>query len=174
MRTALYFCLAGLGGLGACVKGNPDKPDAGVVEYHGGTIAAPGCGYMVVTREGAEAPEIAPAEVGPDPTPRQVRLGLASDPRTSMVISWRTNDEVSKATTVKWGEGAALDHTITGITFSYLGAISGRGTIIRMHETHLCGLKADTQYSYQVGSIDGQGHETFSPTYSFRTAPDVK
>ena len=36
-----------------------------------------------------------------------------------------------------------------------------------MHETHLCGLQPDTQYSYRVG-----GKGIWSPTYTVRTAPD--
>jgi hypothetical protein len=172
MRVALTLALAALGA--ACVKGNPDKPDGGTAVFHGGQITPPGCAYAVTTRDGAEAPAVAPTdgEVGTDPTPKQVRLGLAGDARTSIVISWRTADEATKATTVRWGEGTALDQTTTGLTFGYIGAISGKGSIVQMHETHLCGLKVDTQYSYQVGAVDAQGVEHFSPTSTFRTAPD--
>jgi hypothetical protein len=41
-----------------------------------------------------------------------------------------------------------------------------------MHEAHLCGLEADTEYSYRVGGPDGAGMESWSPVYTFRTAPD--
>ncbi len=174
MRSLSCIAWIGLVGAGACVKGNPSAPDAGGGTYHGGSVQPPGCPYTVTTREGAEVPTVATGDVGLDPTPRQVRLGLAGDPRTSMVVSWRTADETTIATTVRWGEGGALDHTTTGLTFAYVGAISGKGTIIRMHETHLCGLAADTQYSYQAGAVDPQGGEHFSPVYSFRTAPDVQ
>jgi Calcineurin-like phosphoesterase/Purple acid Phosphatase, N-terminal domain len=169
-----FLCAAALAAAtAACVKGNPDRPDAGVATYHGGSITPEGCTYQVTTREGAEAPTVATDEVGSDPTPKQVRLGLAGDAKTTMVVSWRTADETTKATTVRWGEGSALDHTTTGLTFAYSGAVSGKGSLIRMHETHLCGLAPDTSYSYQVGSVDAGGAEHFSPTYSFRTAPDV-
>src|SRR5262245_29076292 len=171
MRSHLFLLLV-VAAASACVKGNPDKADGGAGVYKGGTITPEGCSYTVTTRVGAEAPQVAPspAEVplGPDPTPKQVRLGFGGDPKTSIAIQWRTADETTEATTVNWGEGAALDHTTTGLTFVYLASVSGTGQPIRMHETHLCGLKPDTQYSYQAGT---DGH--FSPTYTFRTAPDV-
>jgi hypothetical protein len=41
-----------------------------------------------------------------------------------------------------------------------------------MHETHLCGLTPDTEYSYRVGGSNGTSSGTWSPVYTFRTAPD--
>jgi hypothetical protein len=140
--------------------------------YNGGSLAIPGCGYSVSTPVGATAPELGSSVFGTDPTPAQIHLGLTGDPRTSMVVSWRTKDETTAATTIRYGKGTALDQTAQGITFAYQADISGN-TIDRMHEAHLCGLTPDTTYSYQVGSVEPNGTEHFSPTYSFRTAPDV-
>jgi hypothetical protein len=165
-RASLVLAIVAVAG---CVKGNPDQPAA---SYHGGSIMPPGCSYTVTTRDGAEAPTIATDEVDTDPTPRQVRLGLAGDPRTSIVVMWRTADDSTRATTVRWGQGTALDHTTTGLTFSFEQTI-GNGAPVRIHETHLCGLAPDTQYSYQAGSIDASGAEHFSDVHTFRTAPDV-
>ncbi len=155
--------------LAACVKGSPDIPEA---TFEGGSLALPECGYTVVNRVGAQPPERATAEVGADPTPRQIRLGLIGDPRTSIVVQWRTADELTKATTVRYGVGSALDQTVTGLTYMFESGF-GDTAQIRMHEGHLCGLTPDTQYSYQVGSVDGAGVEHFSTVGSFRTAPDV-
>ncbi|MBA3453148.1 MAG: fibronectin type III domain-containing protein, partial [Deltaproteobacteria bacterium] len=67
----------------------------------GGTLEIPGCGYSLTTRLDAEPPRVAKKYLGPDPTPRLVHLGLASDPRTSMVVQWRTVDETTTTTTVR-------------------------------------------------------------------------
>jgi hypothetical protein len=165
MRSALAICL-----LGACVRGNPQPDDPSFTDT-GGTIAIDGCGYSVTSRIGAEAPRVGnPASIGPDPTPRLVHLGLVGDARTSIVVQWRTVDEETRATAIRFAEGAdlsegALTETGTGIEFAYKSTGS---EIYRMHQAHLCGLKANTSYSYQVGS---PGY--FSPVYTFRTAPDV-
>jgi hypothetical protein len=136
----------------------------------GGTLAIDGCGYSVTSRIGAEPPRKATDFVGPDPTPRLVHLGFAGDPRTSMVIQWRTVDETTRATRIRYAAGAdlaadALVETATGIEFGYQAT---GAAIYRMHQVHLCDLAPGTAYSYQVGSDDA-----YSPVYTFRTAPDI-
>lgn len=152
----------------ACVKGNPieDQPFVDV----GGTIAIDGCGYSITTRHGAEPPRVAAPTQGPDPTPRGVHLGIVGDPKTSIVAQWRTIDETTRETVIRFAEGAdlpasALTETRTGIEFAYRATGAEE---FRVHQAHLCGLQPGTAYSYQVGS---EGY--FSPVYTFRTAPDV-
>ncbi len=151
-----------------CVKGNPFV--GGEFNENGGTLAVPGCPYSVTTRLGAEPPEMAMNMVGPDPTPMQVHLGIVGDPKTSIVAQWRTKDEVTRATTLRYAEGAnltedQLTETVDGLEFGYRAT----GTkIYRVHQVHLCNLKPGTTYSYQVGSP-----ARFSPVYTFHTAPDV-
>ena len=152
----------------ACVKGNPDD---GMFNENGGKLDIPGCDYSVTTRFGAEAPRLASDAFGMDPTPMQVHLGLMADARTSIVAQWRTVDETTKASTMRYGVGANLSpdqltETATGIEFGF------RATgmqVYRMHQVHLCDLEPGTTYSYQVG---GTGH--FSPVYTFHTAPDIE
>jgi hypothetical protein len=152
------------------VKGNPQPDDPSFTDT-GGTIEIEGCGYSVTTRLGAEPPRLGvAASIGADPTPRLVHLGLIGDPRTSVVAQWRTADEETRNTTVRFAEGEdlpedALTETRTGVEFAYRSTGS---EFYRMHQGHMCGLKPDTSYSYQVGS---PGH--FSPVYTFRTAPDI-
>jgi hypothetical protein len=98
-----------------------------------------------------------------------VHLTVPKDPRTTVAILWRTKDETTLATTVQFGEGSALDRTQQGITFDY--ATPGVPNV-RIHETHLCGLEPDTEYSYRAGGVGADGAESWSPTYTFRTAPD--
>ncbi|MDX2092367.1 MAG: metallophosphoesterase family protein [Kofleriaceae bacterium] len=155
--------------LASCVKGNPETKDE---EFNdsGGMLAVPNCSYSITTRIGAEAPAVATDKLGPDPTPRLVHLGLVGDPKTSMVVQWRTVDEVTEATEIRFGVGANLSEsqlteTVTGITFGFR---STGMQIYQVHQAHLCGLMPGTTYSYQVGA---PGH--YSPIYSFRTAPDV-
>jgi hypothetical protein len=155
----------------ACVRGNPES--VGVAVFEGGTGDS-GCGYPLVNRVGAEAPEPGSLLFGDNPTPRQVHLGIASDPRTSMAVIWRTGDEYTRAASIRYAQGADLPAdqlTIgkEGVTYLFQGGFSSlEDEQVRMHEAHLCGLLPDTAYSYQVG-----GGTARSPVYTFRTAPDV-
>jgi hypothetical protein len=129
------------------------------------------CGYMVKTVNDASMPVKAlQHKLGPDPTPKFVHLTVPNNPSTGVAVLWRTNDEMTLSTTVQYGVGTATDQSIDGLTFYYN---NDNGNQIRMHETHLCGLQPDTQYSYRVGGKDAEtGVESWSPVYSFRTAPD--
>ena len=144
----------------------PVDRDGGEPAREGGTLRVERCGYDVSTRPGSSAPVPGEPRFGADPTPRLLHLGLQGDPRTTMVIQWRTVDETTLASTVQFGVGAGLDQTLEGLTFTYQ---TGVDTTIRVHEAHLCGLEPDTAYRYRVGGADAQH---WSPTYSFRTAPD--
>jgi hypothetical protein len=168
MRT--LFATLPMFALAACVAGNPLSNDPSV-DFNGGTITPPGCAYTMTTRVGAEAPALpeAGAVIGVDPGVKHVHLGIAGDPRTSMVVSWRTLDDTTKAGKVVFGIGGALTSEAPGITFSYKSGFTGDGVQVQLHEAHLCGLTADTVYDYQV--VSDAGHA--SPTYHFRTAPDL-
>jgi predicted phosphodiesterase len=169
--TKLCAMLASLAAAGAaCSHDASSDDDGGSFVTTGGTLAIDGCGYGVTTRLGAEAPRLGNGAVGSDPEPRQVHLGIMGDPRTSIVAQWRTADEDTKVSTIRFAAGQSLSadqltETRTGIHFGYQ---SSGGDHLRVHQAHLCGLMPNTSYSYQVGS---QGH--FSPVYTFHTAPDL-
>jgi hypothetical protein len=155
-----------LGCASACIKGNSSVAN---FDGPGGSLAIPGCDYTLVTRSGAEAPSLGTSAHGDDPTPRFLHLGIMGDARTSMVLQWRTVDETTQETTVRYGVGAdltadQLTQTATGVQFGYLSD----GAVYREHQGHLCGLAPGTTYSYQVGS---EGH--FSAVHTFHTAPDL-
>lgn len=157
----------------ACVAGNPPTASTPDVERLGGSATPPGCTAPLVTRVGSEAPALPGTTVGDAPTIEQVHLGLVGDPRTSIVVSWRTADDATTTGEVRFGVGASadrpvLDRSAPGFTFSYVAEF-GNGAVVRMHEAHLCGLMPDTVYSYQIDSAPG----VQSPVYSFRTAPDL-
>lgn len=164
MRTPILFLAGGLV-LGACGDDGGEAPETPVLD--GGRIAIEECGFDVVTRVGAEAPVLGGDDVGADPAPFHVHLGFGGDPSTSMAIVWRT-DEATTATVARFGVGTALDREATGVTYRYAAGLDGVGELVRVHEVHLCGLQPDTEYSYQVG-----GGDSFSQTFTFRTAPDV-
>lgn len=109
--------------------------------------------------------------VGPNPTPRVVHLGIVGDARTSIVAQWRTVDEATTVTEIRYAQGAdlaesQLTNTVKGIHFRY----NATGTeLYRVHQAHLCELSPGTSYSYQVG-----GGGAWSPVYTFHTAPDVE
>lgn len=154
----------------AAACGGDDAPDDDVFTDTGGTLAIDGCGYSVTTRMGAEPPRKARDTIGEDPTPRHVHLGFIGDPKTSMVVQWRTKDETTRATVIRYAPGAELSaaqltETATGVEFGYRAT---GAEIYRVHQAHLCGLQPGTAYSYQVGA-----EGAFSPIYTFRTAPDV-
>lgn len=170
--------LFGIALAAGCVDGNvnADRPDAGsdVELTEGGSLMLEHCGYEVVTRSGATAPVLAESVLGDNPTPRQIHLGIAGDASTSAVILWRTDDEGSAnptlATTVEYGTGGNLDQSQTGVTYYYISGFNQNGETVRIHETHLCGLTPDTEYSYRVGGAAGTS-EAWSDTFTFRTAP---
>ncbi len=174
MRLTLTLTLLVAALVGACVKGNPIELDGDFVG-DGGTLRIADCNYDVTTREGAEAPHPGMPVFGPDPTPRLVHLGLRGDPKTSMVVQWRTGDEQTRASQVRFAKGANLSaaeltEKREGIEFAYRST----GTDLpRVHQVHLCGLEPGTAYSYQAGGTDLTGKVAFSPVYTFRTAPDV-
>lgn len=149
----------------AAACGDNLGPPLASTDRRGGSITPPGCAHRVVTRLGADAPRLGDDAIGPDPTPRLVRLGLVGDPRTSIAIGWRTVDEVTTAGRVRYGV-VDLDREVAALTFSYVTNF-GNGDVVRMHEAHLCDLAPDTAYRYQIES----GGAT-SPTYEFRTAPE--
>ncbi|HVV82134.1 MAG TPA: metallophosphoesterase family protein [Kofleriaceae bacterium] len=153
-----------------CVKGSPLDGEQAAM-YEGGSASPVGCGYQTVTGIGAEAPTLSTNEVGPDPSIRHVHLGFLGDPKTNMVVTWRTRDDTTVAGSVRYGlHGGALDQEITGYTFRYQTGLGGVGDIVvRIHEAHLCGLTPDTMYDYQV--VSDAGHT--SPVYTFHTAPDM-
>ncbi len=164
--SLLPLCLA------ACSK-SPQKPPTTQDPHEGGTIKLAQCGYSVSTVTSATVPILAPSTLGPDPTPKLVHVNVANDPRTSMAILWRTNDETTLATTVQYGINGKTDQTQQGLTFSYdlaTPTAAGLGAI-QMHETHLCGLMPNTTYSYRVGGSDGT-KSAWSPAYTFHTLPD--
>jgi hypothetical protein len=166
MSRLLLLVLAAV--VTACVQGNPEGLLDGP-QFNGGTIEVPGCGYTMSTRLGAQAPEVADDFLGLDPSIKHVHLGLAADPKTSVVVTWRTLDDETRAGKVVFGPGGALTGEVTALTFVYQSGIGGIGEQVRIHEAHLCGLTADTEYTYQVVSDDAHR----SPMYTFRTAPDI-
>jgi hypothetical protein len=141
--------------------------------HQGGTIMLPApCNYSVTTQDSASRPEIPEVlMLGSDPTPKMIHLNVAHDPMTGMAILWRTNDNSTLATTVQYGVNGKTDQSTDGFTFVYDISI---GDPVRIHETHLCGLTPDTEYTYRVGGTDALGNQSWSSNYTFRTAPKAQ
>ena len=152
----------------ACGGGDYEPP---AFTDTGGKLEIEGCGYSVTTKQEAEPPRVSKEYLGADPSPRLVHLGFIADPRTSIVVQWRTVDEVTRSGEIRYAKGADLDASAliekkTGIEFGYKATGS---TIYRQHQAHLCDLEPGTTYSYQVGA---EGH--YSPVRTFTTAPDIE
>jgi hypothetical protein len=171
MQRIILLPLALLVGSGCFFK--KETPDHGPDLHQGGTIMLDKCGYSVTTHDGASIPTPGTSFLGSDGTPKFVHLNVGKDPRTGVAVLWRTNDEQTLATTVQWGTGGKTDQSSDGFTFVYdLNSPTKDGvSSVRIHETHLCNLTPDTEYSYRVGGTDGNGKEVWSPTYTFRTLP---
>jgi 3',5'-cyclic AMP phosphodiesterase CpdA len=163
------------------VVGVEDRPDAGPppdgfvqlpmpTSETGGSLFLPHCGHEARTRRGATAPWIPPddAPLGAAPAPRHVHLGLVGDPRHAIAVVWRAGDDTTLATQVRYGVESLDEHRQRGFTFVYRSGAAAGSPRIRIHEAHLCGLRPDTVYRYQVG-----GDGAWSPEYTFRTAPDL-
>lgn len=164
LRRAIPVLALVLAGCSSSGGGEPAFDDSG------GMLAIADCGYSITTKLGAETPRPSGSEIGKDPTPEFVHLGIVGDPKTTMVAQWRTADEATTAGEMRYGVGANLSPdqlttTVKGIEFRYHGTGS---TIYRMHQAHACGLSPGTTYSYQVG--DGKH---WSAIATFHTAPDV-
>src|SRR5690348_9652508 len=118
MRRVICVCF-----LAAC--GSSPAGD-GPFDDSGGTLAIANCGYSVTTKLGAEAPKPSGGVIGKDPTPEFVHLGFVGDPKTTMVAQWRTADETTNVSMMRYGEGSQLTAdqlktTIKGIEFRYEG-----------------------------------------------------
>jgi len=165
MRAFWVIALA----LVACDSDDTGDPKEFISD--GGQLAIEGCNYTLTTRIGAEAPKPSGKTLGPDPTPRLVHLGFMGDPRTSIVAQWRTADETTTVTKLRYAAGdqlapEQLTETVAGVHFRY----NATGTEkFHVHQAHLCSLTPGTTYSYQVGADDH-----WSPVYTFHTAPDVE
>jgi hypothetical protein len=137
----------------------------------GGSLEIDDCDYTLTTRPGAEKPVPSGKTIGSDATPRTVHLGIMGDPKTSIVAQWRTVDETTTVTEMRYAAGdnlapEALTKTVKGVHFRY----NATGTdMFHVHQAHVCDLSPGTTYSYQVGAKDH-----WSPVYTFHTAPDVE
>jgi hypothetical protein len=163
-----FWVLAAAVSVSACDSEHEGDPKEFIDQ--GGTLSIEGCDYTLTTRIGAESPKPSGRTIGPAATPRLVHLGLMGDARTSIVAQWRTVDETTTVTKLRYAAGdnlaaEQLTETINGVHFRY----NATGTdLYHMHQAHLCGLTPGTAYSYQVGADDH-----WSPVYTFHTAPDV-
>jgi acid phosphatase type 7 len=146
---------------------------------------APRAEYQSVVSFSSEA-EVAAAVTAADPKIRRVRLGLGGsvdpgspthvDPSTTVAIAWQT-ELGTTASTVQYGTDPdpakwKAEDTAQGFTYIVPGdpkAIGGSDQ--QVHETHVCGLTADTTYYYRVGG-GPTGGEVWSDVISFRTLPD--
>ena len=95
-------------------------------------------------------------------SPEGVRLSWQHDPQTTITVMWRTSSNSTPAT-VQYGTSTALGQTKNGANTESVE--SG----FYYHTAELTGLTPATTYYYRVL---GDGN-TWSPTYSFKTAPST-
>ena len=135
------------------------------------TYTPAGCGYTVTPPDTRGFTDMSlDADDPAAPAPGSLRIGLGgattyggpgyADPTTTATFTWDT-PTATKAAKVKIGTSAdALSDVHAGYSFT-----TPDGTLY-LHEVHVCGLKPDTTYYFQVG-----GGSAFSPTQQFTTMP---
>ena len=186
MRRAQSLLLLAVLATGCSGKSSSAPPSGDDAGDSGGvtsfTYAPQGCNYSY------EAPSVlgytgfALDDTGPvDATmgkPQRVRVGLAggtdkgqpgyADPTTSAAFTWETA-EANHAAKVKLGASAsALTDVHAGYSFIAPALLGDPPT--NLHEVHVCGLKPNTTYYYQVGG-GPSGSEVWSATQTFTTVP---
>lgn len=151
MKHLVVLALAPIAVLGlACGESPEDAAPAGksdVLKYQ-----PEGCEYQVSTPTVVE-PQLDAEGIGPAPVPDHIHLGWAGSTSSTFAVNWRT-DDATLFTRVLYGtDRAALEaadgpggdvREQRGHSFAYYG---GK----RIHEAHVCGLGASTQYWYKVG-----------------------
>lgn len=91
-----------------------------------------------------------------------VKPYLQFSTQTSMVVLWETKEEASSV--VVFGEARA------NVSRAVLDRRVSLPAMRQMHEVLLDGLKAETNYFYQVSSVTAQGDTIRSALYSFKTS----
>lgn len=131
------------------------------------------CGYSVSIPDVAESGFDDGKGTG---KPDHVHVGLAGPSDTTFAVNWRTpndttasqllvgTDKAAVASATAAGAGVTL---VTGHHILYGSALDG-STLTRVHEAHVCGLKAGTSYFYKVG-----GPGAWSDVHSVTTGPVV-
>ena len=164
--TAL--AIASLAALGAgCTDSLEDSPPTGksdVLKYQ-----PEGCDYMVSTPTVVD-PQLDAEGMGAAPVPDHVHLGWAGPTASTFAVNWRTDGDTMPSrvlfgtdpTALAAAEGPGGDiREQRGHSFAYYG---GK----RLHEAHVCGLAASTQYFYKVG-----GPGAWSEVTEVATGPEV-
>jgi len=138
------------------------------------TYTPMGCSHTVTTPAVGEARRDS-ERFGDAPAPYAIHSSFAGPATTTFAVNWAT-DLLTTSTHILVGTSESgvtgADGAVAGVTdqqghsVAYKVFDAGQETFHRVHETHVCGLLADTIYYYKVG---GPGH--WSPVYEYRTAP---
>lgn len=138
------------------------------------------CSYDVTVPDELDDSGFHADETGTDPAPDHVHISYAGDPTSSFAVNWRTDKggaEATKATVLLFGTDEQAVRNAdgpgdgvqmrTGHYMRYGGLFDGdRKT--QVHEVHVCGLDANTQYFYKVG-----GAGVWSDVYDATTSPEI-
>lgn len=133
-----------------------------------------GCDYEVSPPSEIEEASGHSSAVGVNPTPKHVHVTWAGPTHSTFAVSWATDldtrsteilygtdkDKVAAAEGPEASVSRARGHTLLLESPLYANQRT------RLHETHVCGLPADSLFYYKVG---GPGH--WSPVYDVATAP---
>ncbi len=131
-----------------------------------------GCGYAVTT------PTVTEAGRGTDDSGTapldHIHTSWAGPTDSTFAVNWHSDLDTRASSILVGTDMAAVtaaDGAATGVTrhdghFMRFTSRTSPGGFEMVHEAHVCGLSADTEYFYKVG---GPGH--WSEVYSFTTGP---
>lgn len=171
LACSLLFVPAAVGLAVAC---GDEADDGGSSEQLGFPYRPKSCDYDVAPPSDIEEASGHGTAVGANPDPKHVHVTWAGPTHSTFAVSWAT-DLDTRLTEVLYGtdeakvaaaEGPDADVSrVRGHTM-LLGSPLFKNQKTRLHETHVCGLAADSLYYYKVG---GPGH--WSPVYDVATGP---
>ena len=134
-----------------------------------------GCGYEVRTPEVDEA-QLSGDAIGDSPAPDHVHTSFAGPTDSSFAVSWQTDVGTTVSRVLYGTDRAAVEAATAGDEAAGVLEQAGHQVLfttltageLRLHEVHVCGLEASTQYFYKAG-----GPGAWSEVYDVATGPTI-
>lgn len=147
--------------------------DAGPMLQRTLSYTPEGCSYVVTTPTVLETGRSEDV-FGAAPAPDHVHTSWAGPTDTTFAVNWHSDLDTHASSLLIGSDQAAVlaaDGAAAGVTrhdghFMRFSSSPSGADAATVHEVHVCGLAADTEYFYRVG---GPGH--WSEVFAFSTGP---
>lgn len=133
------------------------------------------CDYQVDIPDDTEGGFDSP-NLGADPSPDHLHVGWAGPTDSTFAVNWRTDNDTTTSQLLYASSREELDladgpggsvERVSGHHILFSGLLDG-DVKTRVHEAHVCGLNASTDYYYKVG-----GPGAWSDVFDVTTGPAV-